>query len=122
MNSVANLSIKAAVAPPPSTLTWHHIKGHRPVLRKTFHAYHAYCKTYPALAQLVNKRFYGNLKGTDEKTPYALRFQEEDSRIFREMLELYEAGVRDGSVRAMFRAQGGCRSLPNEPLDGRKGE
>lgn len=69
-------------------------------IRFAFYAYYDYCKTYPALAQMMNKRHYGNLQKTEEPSMYYKRFFEVDQLIFKEMRQLYELGIQDQSIRS----------------------
>lgn len=68
-------------------------------LRSSFYAYYEYTKTYPALAQLVNKRQYNKLQKADVTSPFYKKFFEVDQLIFDEMRRLYDIGVADKSVR-----------------------
>lgn len=67
-------------------------------IRSTFYAYYNYCKTYPALAQLVNKRHYGNLNKCEATSQYYKKFYEVDEIIFLEIRQLYELGMKDQSI------------------------
>lgn len=69
-------------------------------LRSCFYAYYDYCETYPALAQLVNKRQYSKLSKADTTSPFYKRFFEVDQLIFSEIRHLYEIGIADKSVRS----------------------
>lgn len=69
-------------------------------LRSCFYAYYDYCKTYPALAQLVNKRQYIKLQKVDMASPFYLKFLELDQLIFDEIHHLFEIGIADKSIRS----------------------
>jgi AcrR family transcriptional regulator len=69
-------------------------------IRIAFYAYYDYCRTYPALAQLVNKRQYNILQSADLTSPYYKKFLDVDQLIFEELRELYEMGVADKSIRS----------------------
>ncbi len=69
-------------------------------LRSVSYAYYDFCKDYPSLAQLVNKRQYSMLQKADEALPYYKKFFEVDQMIFLEMRQLYELGVADKSIRS----------------------
>jgi AcrR family transcriptional regulator len=68
-------------------------------LRSTFYAYYDYCKTYPSLAQLVNKRQYSKIQNEDITSPFYKKFLEVDQLIFDEMRQLFESGIADKSIR-----------------------
>lgn len=69
-------------------------------IRSAFYAYYDYCRTYPALAQLVNKRQYSKLAKADITSPYYKKFFDVDQLIFRELRQLYEMGTADKSIRS----------------------
>jgi Transcriptional regulator len=69
-------------------------------ITKAFYAYYDYCKTYPKLSQLVNKRQYSKLQNTDENFHYYKKFFEVDQKIFQELRQLYDIGLADKSIRS----------------------